>query len=265
MINNNYEKIDIILQGRYSEFTNRVISDYFDLPFVNNIILSCWEDDVVNCPFNEKLKIVLNKFPVTPGTDNRNLQILTSLAGVKLSTTEYSIKMRTDQKYTQESMMNMYQFFIENRNEDRIFVSGTYPYLLFHPRDHVFWGKTNKLLNMFDIPLEINGLIDKVRISKYELWKYYGHYTRTETYIGTHYCSNYDSRLKIFLLYPNEYLFDNASKWQESYEISQELSKKLFKSFPRYGVDLIWPNKDWYSYPYDNQYYTGERWHEDGF
>lgn len=265
MENFSYEKIDIVLQGRYSDFTNEVIEDYLRLPFVNNIILSCWDDDNVKHNF-EKLQVILNKFPSTPGTDNRNLQIVTSFAGIQKVTTDYAIKMRTDQKYTYQSMLNMYQFFIENRNEDRIFVSGMYPHLLFHPRDHVFWGKKESLMTMFDIPLELNGLIDKVRIEKYDLWKYYEHYTRTETYIGTHYCSNYDSRLKIFLLYPNVYLFDNAPKWNEAYQISQELSKKIFKSFPREGIDLIWPSKNLYNYPYEDQKHGyNECWHEDGF
>jgi hypothetical protein len=119
---------------------------------------------------------------------------------------------------------------------------------------------------MFDIPLEINGLVDKVRISKYDLWKYYGHFIRTETYIGAHYCSNYDDRIKLFLLYPNEYLYDYAPKWQEVYEISQNLNKKIFKSFPKTDIDLMWPKKQLNFYPYEDQKNGyNECWHEDGY
>ena len=139
-----------------------------------------------------------------------------------------------------------------------------YPHLLFHPRDHVFWGKTESLLKMFDIPLEINGLTDRVKISKNELWKYYEYFVRSETYIGAHYCSNYDDRIKLFLIDPQKYLFDNAPNWKEAYEVSKQLSKRIFKSFPKENIDLIWPNKNWETYPYENQYKTGERWHEDG-
>jgi hypothetical protein len=266
MQNSNYEKIDIVLQGRYDEFTNEVIDSYFELPFVNNIILSCWEDDVVTYPQSSRFYVVSNKFPTTPGTDNRNLQIVTSFSGLKKVTTEYAIKMRTDQKYTHESMLNMYRFFLEHRNEKRIFVPGMYPHLLFHPRDHIFWGKTEHLLTMFDIPLEYNGLIDRVRISKDQLWKYYGYYIRTETYIGAHYCSNFTDRIKIFLLHPERYLYDYAPDWQESFEISNNLSKEIFKSFPKEGIDLIWPRKNLYSYPYDDQKQGyNECWHEDGY
>ena len=45
MQNNPYEKLDIVLQGQYSEFTNTIIENYLNLPFVSKIILSCWNDD----------------------------------------------------------------------------------------------------------------------------------------------------------------------------------------------------------------------------
>ena len=262
---NFYEKIDIVLCAKYTDFTNEIIDDYFNLPFVNNIIVSSWIGENIKYNSN-RLKVVLNTPPLTPGTDNRNVQIVTGIEGIKKVTTEYSIRMRTDQKYTTSSMFNMYQFFLQNKSIDRIFVSGVYPDLLFHPRDHVFWGKTKDLFELYDIPLELNGLIDKIRVDKYDLCNYYDHFTRTETYLGTHYCSNYDSRLKIFLLYPNEYLFDGAPKWSEAYKISKELTGKIFKSFPRIGIDLIWPSKNLYSYPYEHQKkYYNECCHEDGY
>jgi hypothetical protein len=265
MQDNIYEKLDIVLQGPYDEFTNEIISDYLQLPFVNKVILSCWENTEVTYPLKDRFETVLSKIPFSPGTDNRNLQIVCSLAGLQKVTTDYAIKMRSDQKYTHESMLKMYDFFIEHRNEKRIFVPGMYPHLLFHPRDHIFWGKTEHLITMFDIPLEYNGLIDRVRISKDQLWKYYGYYTRTETYIGAHYCSNFDDRIKIFLLQPEKYLYDYAPDWQEAYEISNTLSREIFKSFPREGIDLSWPKKNLYSYPYDSQKQGyNECWHEDG-
>ena len=55
---------------------------------------------------------------------------------------------------------------------------------------------------MFDIPLEYNSLSDKVQLGKYELAQYYDHFVRPETYLGTHYLSKFDDRLKMFLIYP---------------------------------------------------------------
>ena len=78
---------------------------------------------------------------ITSGTCNKNLQIVSSLGGIKECDTEFSIKMRTDQKYTNETMMLFYDFFIKNNGpiSGKLFVAATYPHLLFHPRDHVFW------------------------------------------------------------------------------------------------------------------------------
>ena len=272
-----YEKMDIVLQGRYTEYTDDIIESYLKVPFVNNIILSCWEDDDIH-EQSDRVKVVKNQFPLTPGTDNRNLQIVTSLNGIKQVTTDIAIKMRTDQKYTYQSMIQMYHFFMKYKTSEekfqndanlpngKIFVAGMYPHLLFHPRDHIFWGYSSDLLTLFDIPLEYNGLYDKIRVSKDQLYKFYPHYTRTETYIGAHYCSNFNDTIKTFLLYPEKYLYDYASKGRESFEYSEKYSKIAFKSFPREGIHLSWPTKKLDDYPYDEQksgYH--ECWHEDGY
>jgi hypothetical protein len=268
MQNNSYEKLDIVLQGQYTEFTEEIIENYSKLPFVNNIILSCWNEDNVHSKrnFSSGIVLVSNQKPITFGDDNINLQIVSSFNGLKKVKTEYAIKMRTDQLYDYNSMMVMYNFFIENRKDHLIFVPGMYPHLLFHPRDHLFWGKTSDLIKLFDIPLKINNVTDKVRIPKQDLWKYYGYFIRSETYIGANYASNFDDRIKIFLIEPEKYLFDGSSNWQESLVVSNTITKNLFKSFPRTNVDLSWPKKNLNSYPYEEQKYGyNECWHEDGF
>ena len=269
--NNDYEKLDIILQGKYDEFTNEIIESYFDIPFVNNIILSCWNTDNLSLLSNlidkyvDRFVLVANQKPEIVGDDNVNLQICSSINGIKKSTTEYSIKMRTDQLYDRNSMLNMYEFFVENREQDRIFVPGLYPHLLFHPRDHLFWAKTKDLYTLFDIPLKSYNITNLVKITKNDLWKYYPYFTRSETYVGAHYCSNFDDRAKIMLIQQDKYLYDNCQQWDETYEISSNLIKRLFKSFPKEGIDLKWPKKDLMSYPYEDQKNGyNECWHEDG-
>jgi hypothetical protein len=269
--NNLFEKLDIVLQGQYDVFTSEIIENYFQLPFVNNIILSCWEDDDISSlesikqKYSNRIIVLTNKKPNNFGDDNVNLQIVGSYNGIIKSDTEYSIKMRTDQLYDYNSMLVMYNFFIENRKEHLIFVPGMYPHLLFHPRDHVFWGKRVDLIKLFDIPLKVNNVIDRVRISKQDLWKYYGYFIRTETYIGANYCSNFDERIKIFLIQPEKYLFDGSSNWYESLEVGNNITKKLFKSFPKTNINLRWPKKNLSAYPYEDQKYGyNECWHEDG-
>jgi len=68
------------------------------------------------------------------------------------------------------------------------------------------------------------------------------------------------------LLKPDQYLYDNAPNHSEALTLSENLSKKIFKSFPKEGIDLEWDKYNWPTYPYDSQYSRfNERWHEDGY
>ena len=86
MQNNSYEKLDVVLQGQYTEFTEEIIENYSKLPFVNNIILSCWNEDNVHSKrnFSSGIILVSNQKPITFGDDNINLQIVSSLNGLKI-------------------------------------------------------------------------------------------------------------------------------------------------------------------------------------
>lgn len=260
------EKIDIVLQGPYTETTNEIISTYLQLPFVNNIIVSYWENDNPKKYKSSRVKFIENKYPTTSGTGNKNYQIVSSFAGVKLITTRYAAKMRTDQKYTIDSMYKMHQFFFDNKKDDhKLFVGGMFPSLLFHPKDHVFWGKTEDLITLFDIPLELNSFADKVKIGKDKLHLYYNYFVRAETYLGVHYCAHFEDHINRYILQPEKYLYDNAPKWNEVYSLSDVTTSNYFKSFPQDGIDFSWPKKGWDTYPYEDQkIYHGERWHEDG-
>jgi hypothetical protein len=263
---NESEKMDIVLQGQYEEYTDEIIEEYLKVPFVNNIIVSCWDNDRADNYHSSRVKYVRSSYPLTPGTCNKNLQITTSFAGIKHCKTKFSAKMRSDQKYDYASMMNMYEFMMENHTEGKIFVAGTFPSLLFHPRDHIYWGETKDLHILFDIPLEYNSLIDKVRIGKYELAQYANYLTRPETYIGAHYCTRFNDRVKRMLIEPEKYLYDNAPSWNEAHAVSTEVLPKAFKCFPSTGIDLVWPKRNTYSYPYEQQkLHSNECWHEDGY
>jgi len=261
------EKIDIVLQGPYTDFTNEIISNYLQLPFVNNIIVSYWENDNPKKYNSNRIKFIENKYPIKAGTDNKNYQIVSSFTGIKQATTKYAAKMRTDQKYTQDSMYKMYQFFFDNKKDNhQLFVGGMFPSLLFHPKDHIFWGKTSDLVMLFDIPLELNSLTDKLKISKDKLYLYYNYFTRSETYIGAHYCANFLDQINKYLISPEKYLYDGAPNYDEAYNISKNITSQYFKSFPREGINFSWPKKGWDMYPYDKQkIYYGEQWYEDGY
>jgi len=254
------EKMDIVLQGKYNEYTDEIIDEYLRMPFVNNVIVSCWEDDIPDHYSSPKVKYVRSAYPLTPGTCNKNLQITTSFAGIKLCKTKFSAKMRSDQKYNYNSMVNMYEFLMENHTEGKIFVAGMFPSLLFHPRDHIYWGTTENLHQLFDIPLEYNSLIDKVRIGKYEIAEYANYLTRPETYIGAHYCAKFDDSIKKMLIEPEKYLYDYAINWQDAKDFSDRITPLIFKSFSRKCIDFDWNYRSGFTI---QSYLDVCSWHED--
>lgn len=259
-------KIDLVLQGRYSDYTDQLIESYIKLDFVENIIVSCWVDNAPTKITSGNIQTVLNEYPSTPGTDNRNLQIVSSRQGLTKVTSDVSVKMRSDQLYSADSMKYMYDFYMNHPSkDDLIFVAGMYPHLIFHPRDHLFWGKTYRLKQLFDIPLEYHGVVDRINVTKDRLARYYTHFIRSETYIGAHYAARYDEEINYYLLEPNKYLYDNADRWEIAYIKSQTMMPNLFKSFPRNNIQMYWLNKG-IEYPYEDQKnYYKERWHEDGY
>jgi hypothetical protein len=268
---------DIIIQGKYTEYTDTIINLYSQISCVNNVIISCWEDDkeiIYPKDNSEKVKFIKNKYPLSPGTANKNLQILSSLQGLKESTSQYAIKTRSDFKHTSSSILEMFNFFLENKQsvasyqyesnnpKGRIFVAGIYTNLLFHPNDHCYFGYTKDLITLFDIPLEYNGLCDKIKVGKYQLFNYLKYFTSPETYIGAHYCANFNEEINLFLLNPEKYLYGESPYWNYAYEVSSNIIKSAFKSFPKNTVDFEWGFKPWYN---RDEYISVRSWHEDGY
>lgn len=259
------DKVTVVVQGQYRKQTDEVIQSYLQMPFVGDVIVSCWEEDAKETIISSRVKFVRNKKPLTPGTDNRNLQIVSSLAGIKKSSTKVTVKVRSDQIYSKESIQSMYDYYEANKGNNKIFVSGLFPSLLFHPNDHIFWGETADLLTLFDIPLEFNGLVDKIRVGKENLHKYYNYFVRSETYLGIRYCAKFNEYLNELILRPEQYLFDGAPEWQKTHSLSTVLTNQYFKSFPRTGMQMYWVSKNM-DYPYEEQKKVyNQCWSEDGY
>ena len=62
------KKIDVVLQGKYDSTTREVIKNYLQIPFINNIIVSCWKTDE-EVEAGDRIKVVRNDDPETWGTD----------------------------------------------------------------------------------------------------------------------------------------------------------------------------------------------------
>ena len=309
------EKIDIVLQGPYNnDFVNEIALHYLALAFVNNIIISHHTSDTKERLLHKNIKFITTDKVKPIGSGNENLQIVSSLAGIKATSTKFIVKMRNDQKYTLDSMKTMYDFYNQNSERklsftgdtskpyNRICVAGNFLHLPFHPRDHIFWGNKNDLIDLFSLPLDNydiyqrldnrdddivdvikkkganwiltdpNRLPSEVVMNNNLSWIFYEqppeeNYSmpliRTEARIGLNYIAKFSPKVNMFLSNPKEYVHDGAPNHNEAVNISTDLTPKIFKSFPRTGIDLSCPKNNWSNYPYDQQYEQyGERWHE---
>ena len=234
-------KIDIVLQGQYTDYTKFIISEYKKLDFVGKIILSSYQkvDDLVD------VHQIINcaELCPTPGIGNRNLQIFTSRA-VREVTSPYCIKMRTDQFIRLPSMYMMYEYWKNRMAFYRIFVLGMYRNFPYHPRDHVFWGYTTDLMDLFDIPF------DTTNYAKYNsVWDIdYNVTVRTETYIGQFYYARFNELVWDHIKSPSEFLMDSAPRKQEALDLDFRIRDDLFMPFPK--IDMEWPK-----HPGDRYYY----------
>jgi len=111
------EKIDVVIQGPYLEITNKVIERFLSLPFVNNVILSHWEGELDYIGFSKRVIDIKSKIPNSVGTNNINLQLVSSLNGLKQVSTKWSAKFRSDQLPHTTSLYSMWDFFIKNKND----------------------------------------------------------------------------------------------------------------------------------------------------
>ena len=170
--------------------------------------------------------------------------------------------MRSDQLFNEDGLINMYNFFVENRGNERIFVTGNIWELVFHPKDWVYWGRREDLINLFDIPHEVNALAQVMGVNSGNYGNYRHVMMRPETYIGVHYCARFDDRIQTMIDHPDQYLYDSCSKWDEAHKVSMEVTPKAFKCFQRKGIHFSWPRKGINVLPFDP---SNEGWDEEGF
>jgi hypothetical protein len=253
-------KIDLILQGSFTNYTYEVALHYYKLPFVNKIIISCWDQDIT--PPSNDILFVKSLDVSFPGLGNRNRQIKSSFEGLKKSSTEFSVKLRTDQKISLDSMCLMYDFYNKHKKQDlhfsnglkpknKICVAGIFRPFPFHPRDHIFWGNTNDLLELFNIPYDVVSLNDD-----------YTKYIRSEAYICMWYFAKFDIEIQHYINNYKLYLVDNAPLIKDALVKSNDLGPKIFQPFPK--IDFEWPKYGLSKYHYDfTENQLGEYWGDD--
>ena len=239
------KKFELVLQGEYSPITKTIIEEYLKLSFVERIILSTYEAGICY-DIPKEVELVLNDVVEPRGTGNRNLQINTSRNGLALTEGLYCAKMRTDQLI--RSMEMMYDYWEKRHEDGKLFVLGMYRAFPYHPRDHVFWGRTEDVKNVFDIPFDPDPEKNPQQDYRYK--------TRAETYIGQFYYARFDESIKEHIDNPLEFTVDLAPRKNEALTKDFKIRHKVFAPFPR--ISLAWPKHGLEEY----HYHVGERFTE---
>jgi hypothetical protein len=166
------KNVTILLQGK-------ILQDSLDFLVKNyphtNVVISTWVDtkvDFSNIP--QTYNVVFGKLPKDGGHQNINYQILSTLNGLRFVETDYVIKLRGDEYYSNldyvayEIAMNPYKIHCSP-----IFFRH-WSFMEYHFSDHLIAGTTENLKLMFESTkynLE-NGLVYHIRNGeKFDFWE----------------------------------------------------------------------------------------------
>jgi hypothetical protein len=166
------KNVTIILQGK-------VLQDSIDFLIKNypqaNVVISTWVDtelDFSNIPHT--YNVVLTKLPSDGGHQNINYQVLSTLKGLQFVKTDYVIKLRGDEYYSNLD----YVAYEIAMNPHKIYSSPIFfrhwSFMEYHISDHIIAGTTNNLNLMFEstkFNLD-NGLVYHTRDGQnFEFWE----------------------------------------------------------------------------------------------
>jgi len=144
----------ILLQGVINPKTFKLwIKNYSDY----TVVVSIWEDeDLSDYKIPTNWKVIKNKYPLVRFRKQANLdyQIITTLAGLESVDTEWVIKMRTDEYYS-----NLEKVLEKMKNNPHKIVCSSmffrkYGMYKFHCSDKLLGGTTDNLIAMFESTLQ---------------------------------------------------------------------------------------------------------------
>lgn len=236
----------LVIQGNKTIWTTQFLEEYkksFD-----HIILSTWEDEVIE---DDTIKIIKSKKP-SPGPGNCNLQIVSTLEGIKQVKTEYCIKVRSDILIKEPE--KWLQFFSENWSTNRLFVLGLSNKYIFSARDQLFGGKTEDMLSLFSIPHLPGEYTPSPSINSMypELW------------ITLHYYSKFSEHAHLFLHNSGIYIYEGSMYRGVGQDVWSKIGTTYMYPVPR-SLKYYWPKRFGENdYNYDETAITyGEFWHDD--
>jgi hypothetical protein len=274
---------DVILQGPIVQSNiNGMIIDTLDLAseiskawFVNKVIVSTWVDEPIHQRHENNKKIVIvQSEKMTPHLNNMNLQLKSTKEALEHCTSKYTVKMRSDQLVYPNSF-NMMKSFVEFYIDDikikytngkspkgHVFVHGidaNNPYL---PQDHIWWGYTEDIKEVFACDYLNEQILDLPPAGDPH---YYDTKLNMPSWIGLNYMKKFDERIQHHFENPHEYLYIVSPKRNEALAVYAELRDEMFRPFPKLDMLLIkrFP-LDGGRYPYDmymrqNHYFYEEQ------
>jgi hypothetical protein len=253
-------------------------SEYF------NVIISTMENENISIE-HSAIKVIKSPMPENRGQGNINLQIISSLAGLKACPDdEIVIKTRTDQRITIRALMEMQNIF-EQSIVDRqgqvdisfykdpkmpvwhIFVLGNQANFPFSSQDHLYVGFQKDLLNLFNIPCNAEALTggwgrkewgNHIQADK---GLNFDVHLRMPIYLGAMYYSKFYPSVKRYIDNWSEYLTDHAPKREEAMCFYNKVKDTVFKTLPKFEGEIWWEKMNCY-YPYDMYEPQGEYYAE---
>lgn len=139
--------VTIIIQGLITQETyNFYVQSYPQIP----IVISTWVNHNLDLSyFPPNVRLVISKPPIDSGPQKMNYQFTSTLNGLMMVDTEYAIKVRGDEYY---SNLNSIKPIIE-KTTNKIYCSPIwfrhFKQWKYHISDHIIAGKTKNLKDMF--------------------------------------------------------------------------------------------------------------------
>jgi len=156
-----FNNISLLVQGQIFDKSKLSFIDYIEYykSIFSEIILSTYTEEIDDSIKNfckEHDIILVHQSKNTGNIENRyNIayQTMSTLLGLKHCTKPFTIKHRTDEKYSNlEALIEVFFQDTEKWVSGGTFF-GAKSYYLYHAADHLFIGRTNKLLETFSLTM----------------------------------------------------------------------------------------------------------------
>jgi hypothetical protein len=166
------KNVTILLQGKILQESLDFIIEHYPN---SNVVISTWIGSNVDfSKIPSTYNLILTKLPENGGHQNINYQILSTLNGLRFVQTDYVIKLRGDEYYSNLD----YVAYEIAMNPNKIHCSSVFfrhwSFMEYHISDHIIAGKTDNIKLMFEstkFNME-NELVYHIRDGiKYDFWE----------------------------------------------------------------------------------------------